>query len=397
MCIYGMDSPGGYQLMGRTIPIWDSYGAVPESHRGAPTEKPWLLRFFDRVRYYLVSDDELEDLRAKYKRGELVLDIQEGEFSYANHKEFLKENESSISEFQQLQSKAFAEERKRWEEAGETAEDASAKHAAAQVVSSDVKEDKPLQLYAVRVRAGVAATVFGVLAEDGEEVEAGQPLVSMESMKVEIMVEAPVSGTVKAVSVSKGDSANADTTLCEVHSTKELAFGDMTLMHLRTMYKIGVLELESAALAMQQSAKDAKAVVETADMAEDLKNLRKLVGRKYLPLFGASFVYAAVDGESPKKVVEALKSAGAVLVGRAESFLSASQLVAGKHVCFNVGGGMIDARGGEMAASAPLSSKYCVYAQTKEDAKIVSDAVSESVSKQESSGSCGVGWQCALS
>ncbi|VFS90857.1 Allophanate hydrolase subunit 2 [Kluyvera cryocrescens] len=27
MCIYGMDSPGGYQLVGRTLPIWNK---IPE-------------------------------------------------------------------------------------------------------------------------------------------------------------------------------------------------------------------------------------------------------------------------------------------------------------------------------------------------------------------------------
>ncbi|WP_198104335.1 carboxyltransferase domain-containing protein, partial [Xanthomonas citri] len=25
MCIYGMDSPGGYQLVGRTVPIWNTF------------------------------------------------------------------------------------------------------------------------------------------------------------------------------------------------------------------------------------------------------------------------------------------------------------------------------------------------------------------------------------
>ena len=45
MCHYGMDSPGGYQLIGRSIPIWYTYH-----------NKPWLLDFFDQVKYYLVSE-----------------------------------------------------------------------------------------------------------------------------------------------------------------------------------------------------------------------------------------------------------------------------------------------------------------------------------------------------
>ena len=45
MCIYPMDSPGGYQLIGRTLPIWNTFGRV-----GPFTPaKPWLLRYFDQV------------------------------------------------------------------------------------------------------------------------------------------------------------------------------------------------------------------------------------------------------------------------------------------------------------------------------------------------------------
>ena len=28
MCIYPMESPGGYQLIGRTLPIWNTFGRV---------------------------------------------------------------------------------------------------------------------------------------------------------------------------------------------------------------------------------------------------------------------------------------------------------------------------------------------------------------------------------
>lgn len=45
MCIYPMNSPGGYQLVGRTLPIWNTFGrAGPFS-----ADKPWLLEFFDQV------------------------------------------------------------------------------------------------------------------------------------------------------------------------------------------------------------------------------------------------------------------------------------------------------------------------------------------------------------
>ncbi len=45
LCIYPMESPGGYQLVGRTLPIWNTWG------RTAPftPATPWLLRIFDQV------------------------------------------------------------------------------------------------------------------------------------------------------------------------------------------------------------------------------------------------------------------------------------------------------------------------------------------------------------
>lgn len=45
MCIYPMDSPGGYQLVGRTLPIWNTWGRVEPF----TPEAPWLLRIFDQV------------------------------------------------------------------------------------------------------------------------------------------------------------------------------------------------------------------------------------------------------------------------------------------------------------------------------------------------------------
>lgn len=45
MCIYPMDSPGGYQLVGRTLPIWNTWGRVEPFS----PEAPWLLRIFDQV------------------------------------------------------------------------------------------------------------------------------------------------------------------------------------------------------------------------------------------------------------------------------------------------------------------------------------------------------------
>ncbi len=51
MCIYGMEGPGGYQLFGRTIQVWNTHRQTDAFVDG----KPWLLRFFDQIRFFQVE------------------------------------------------------------------------------------------------------------------------------------------------------------------------------------------------------------------------------------------------------------------------------------------------------------------------------------------------------
>jgi len=56
----------------------------------------------------------------------------------------------------------------------------------------------------------VTGVVWKVMAGPGAKVAAGDPVVIMESMKMEIPVEAPADGTVTEVLVAEGDSARQD-------------------------------------------------------------------------------------------------------------------------------------------------------------------------------------------
>ena len=122
LCIYGMEGPGGYQFVGRTVPVWDTYGRGPYTSE----EKPWLLRCFDRIRWYEVGADELLDLRARARAGRLTLDIEGGTFSRAQHQGFLREHAAGIASFEEQRGAAFAVERRRWEDAGEFTRQANA-------------------------------------------------------------------------------------------------------------------------------------------------------------------------------------------------------------------------------------------------------------------------------
>ena len=54
------------------------------------------------------------------------------------------------------------------------------------------------------IRAEMVANVWQVLVEEGEAIAAGTQLLVLESMKMEIPVESPVSGTVTGLHVVPG-------------------------------------------------------------------------------------------------------------------------------------------------------------------------------------------------
>jgi urea carboxylase len=105
LCIYGVEGPGGYQFVGRTVQVWDRESSGT----------PWLLRFFDQIRWYPVSTEELDELRARPFRPQ----ITEGRFALAEHRAMLAAEAESIAEFRTRQGAAFDAEREAWARAGE--------------------------------------------------------------------------------------------------------------------------------------------------------------------------------------------------------------------------------------------------------------------------------------
>jgi urea carboxylase len=106
LCVYGMEGPGGYQLVGRTVPIW---------HDGE--DPPWRLRHFDELRFHPVSDEELAQLRRDSHAGTWAPRIEAGGFSLSEHERFLAANAGAIARFRAGREAAFAVERGAWEAA----------------------------------------------------------------------------------------------------------------------------------------------------------------------------------------------------------------------------------------------------------------------------------------
>ena len=114
LCVYGMEGPGGYQFVGRTLQMWNRYRAV-EAFDG----KPWLLRFFDQIRFYPVSSEELVRIRRDFPLGRFALSIEDSVLNLADYQAFLAREAAGIDAFRAQQQHAFNAERERWIASGQ--------------------------------------------------------------------------------------------------------------------------------------------------------------------------------------------------------------------------------------------------------------------------------------
>jgi urea carboxylase len=204
LCVYGMASPGGYQLIGRTVPIWSSY------RQSAPFEPgtPWLFRFFDRIVWEPVGAQQLLEYRRAAEAGRFDAEVSEGSFALADHLRLLRTEADAIAEFEAGQAAAFEVEKDAWHAAGEFERSTVAPVAA--------PIDDPLAglpADATVVAAPMIGNVWRVEVEPGQQVAAGAPVAVLEAMKLELPVHSPSAGTVLKVLTTPGAKVEPGTPL----------------------------------------------------------------------------------------------------------------------------------------------------------------------------------------
>lgn len=212
MCIYGMEGPGGYQFVGRTIQMWNSLRTTASFQQG----KPWLLRFFDQIQFYPVTADELLKLREDFLRGRFEADITETTFELGNYLEFLSSIEEDALKFRKHQQEAFKEERERWKALG------LAEYISEQESKEDDLEEE-LPEGSMAVRCSITGGVWKVLISLGQRVKKGEPLVILESMKMEFVQEAPCDGIISSICVNPGDEIQAGRLIAGITEHRERA------------------------------------------------------------------------------------------------------------------------------------------------------------------------------
>lgn len=192
MCIYGMEGPGGYQLFGRTIQVWNTWRQTDAFTGG----KPWLLRFFDQIRFFPVSAEELVEWRRDFPLGRRQIRIDNETFRLSDYRRMLAENADGIEAFQATRQAAFDAERADWEARGEFARVEALSGVGdetGEAVAVTVPDGSDL------VEAPLGGNVWKVLVEPGQRVEAGAVIAVIEAMKAECDVNSPVAGVVTAV------------------------------------------------------------------------------------------------------------------------------------------------------------------------------------------------------
>jgi len=208
LCVYGMEGPGGYQFVGRTLQMWSRYHAV-EDFGG----KPWLLRFFDQIRFYPVSAEELLTIRRDFPLGRYPLRIEQSTLRLAEYQQFLAEEATSIDAFRHHQQAAFNAERERWVASGQA-------HFDSQDAMPEVGDDAPLQAGQRGIDSPIAGNLWQVLVKPGDRVKEGDVMVILESMKMEIPLRATCDGIVDQVRVQPGSSVRAGQCVAVVNAER---------------------------------------------------------------------------------------------------------------------------------------------------------------------------------
>ena len=194
LCVYGMEGPGGYQFVGRTVQMWNTFRSTREFEPGTP----WLLRFFDQIRFEPVSAEELLEIRDAFPHGRYPLRIESKDFRLKDYHAFLSSTASEAADFKRRQQEAFEAERERWARAGADKPFEAPDDIAGPPPEEMVPEGcRP-------VNSPVTASVWNIAVEAGQRVEAGQKLLVLEAMKMEIAVASPAAGTVERLDCSMG-------------------------------------------------------------------------------------------------------------------------------------------------------------------------------------------------
>ncbi|KAI0028655.1 urea carboxylase [Vararia minispora EC-137] len=177
--IYPVESPGGYQLFARTLPVWHTWSRGKNFTDG----NPWFLRPFDQLRFVPIAEDDYEELLKDYDAGRYEFKIEPCTFDLSEYEFFIAGIAEEVNEYRARQAEGVAREETR----------------------------------GIPVTSPLSASVWRIKCKPGDEVKtAGDVLIILEAMKTEISVTAGqqnVGRKVRGVCVYEGSAVGAGETL----------------------------------------------------------------------------------------------------------------------------------------------------------------------------------------
>lgn len=198
LCIYGMEGPGGYQFVGRTIQMWNPLKETEYFKAG----KPWLLDFFDQIKFYPVRAEEILKAREDFLRGKFPVEIEETTFNLGDYRRFLEENKETIKQFKDHQKESFEAERRMWKEKG-------LDEFKSEVQEAPVIAEEEISAGCEAARTNLPGSVWKVMIEPGQQVKEGDTLMILESMKMEFPIESEYRGVVEKIYLKPGEQVHS--------------------------------------------------------------------------------------------------------------------------------------------------------------------------------------------
>ena len=144
----------------------------------------------------------MTEIRQALPKGQTSLRIEQTEFSLSNYEAWLAENAESIDAFTAKREQAFEEELQRWRDNGQFT------FTAADAANSDL-EMSEIPEGTQPVDSTISGNVWKIEVEEGETVCEGQTILILESMKMEIEIQAQEAGVISKVLVGTGQEVQA--------------------------------------------------------------------------------------------------------------------------------------------------------------------------------------------
>ncbi|KAJ4497751.1 urea carboxylase [Lentinula lateritia] len=162
--IYPVESPGGYQLYGRTLPAWQTWG---QGSNFSP-DKPWMLQPFDQIHFEVIKEEEYQKLEQQFDAGQYSFKMENCIFSLKDYTDFINSIKTETSAFRNQQAKAVLQQEQ--------------KHSETTQFNSEGL---------VHFAAPLSAMIWKILVQSGTTIQhEDETLVILEAMKTQIPVKA---------------------------------------------------------------------------------------------------------------------------------------------------------------------------------------------------------------